>query len=390
MLSPIPAPKSNTPNLNDYSYGSTPLDVSNLNSGGLTWDSGSAPSWASTGGSNTSSTAPPPAVAKTPAADTTGQINANALAEVNKLINTKLFEPPPRPNIQTGISDAEQAELDKSYAGADTALLTQLKNLQAQLPISLQGLSTEEENLIAPYELKLKQGLRSAEEQTATAAEEEQTSQSELRQLANQLAQYAKAKYGGMSTAGTGALELLGREVAKQFGGITKTAAANRQKILDYKTDLQDTVFTAEQSIKKAIAQKKDEVQQWFTEKIDAVNTNRAMTEAQKAQTRYQIITQRTQLANDIETQAWQYQTQVATWYQQKQVEFAAALSGINTGGANVENVLAQLGLSSLQSNVGINTPGVEGEVRKVGNTYYKWTTASGKGVWEETIPPVS
>jgi len=289
-----------------------------------------------------------------------------------------------------------EQEVNDLYQGTNAALDAQTAEINRRLPTALSGLDVQQADLIAPYEQKLQEGLQTATAQEKANVQEEQNAMAQARQLFNELSTYAQAKYGGMSSASEGALALLGRETAKQFGNITNTASANAQKVKDFKTNLDKTVFTAEQSIKKAITQKKQEVQDWFETQLASINTNRYMTEADKANKRYQALRDKQAFANNVETQASERINQLATWTQQQATNWAAQLAGVNTGGADISSLLNTFlsGKSGMTGAAGTGT--TTGSTINNSTANLGGVTAGSRhrknaaGLWEDTWDPAA
>jgi len=223
------------------------------------------------------------------------------------------------PEIPTaaGSSNDEDAAINAMYAGVAAQLNAQEQSLRSQLPETLSQLNTQGEEMKQPYTEKLQTGqAQLAQNETATRTAEQNAMQ-QARQLFNELSQYNISRFGGGSSAGPAAMELLSRSTQQQFGNVTQNASENMQKIMDAGRSLTDFVTTSKASIDKQVKDKVSQAQQWFNDQLNQVNANRVMAESDKAAKRYEALTTRQTFINNLQTTAYNYKAQLASWYQQ-------------------------------------------------------------------------
>src|SRR3990167_7049092 len=218
---------------------------------------------------------------------------------------------------------SDQEAINQIYAPAFAALNEQQRALEAQQPgeeQTIQGQYTRGIEGITGQEAEAQIQLG---KRTTTSEQAKANALAQARQLYGELSQRNAAMFGGRSSAGPFAQELLGRETQRRFGEIGTTSEQDRQAITDETIRLVRWVDTQ----KNEWGRKKDEALQTlknqFTQMIGQINSQRGMLETEKARERNAALVDARNRQDAINAADWDFQQRLALFQAQKQGEFS-------------------------------------------------------------------
>ena len=96
--------------------------------------------------------------------------------------------------------------------------------------------------------------------------------------------------------------------------------------IKDNLIKLGNFVTQQKSNIDKEVESKKTAAKQWFQERLDQINADKAMLESQKAQARYSALAQVQAYNNQIAATNYNYQNELYNWQKQRQSELEETL----------------------------------------------------------------
>lgn len=170
----------------------------------------------------------------------------------------------------------------------------------------------------APYDAQrpmLDQALAEGQQSVATAQQgvkkDEANAISEARRLYQELNQAGIQRFGGSSSAGEFANQILGREFQRNVGKAFDTAGQNMQKLVEkgiqIKQQYDSQLQSLEQNKQGALAQARDV----FRQRLDQINNSRMAISENKAQLKLQALQQLRSEALAISQQYEQFRQQV-------------------------------------------------------------------------------
>ena len=211
-------------------------------------------------------------------AATPGGLNPSQKTRLGELLGLSQAQQQPQ-----GISDEE---LNQIYSPAFAAIERQGKALEAQQPGEQQAIEGNYARGIEGVTGQQAEAQTQLANRTTASQTTQESALANARQLYNELSQRYGAMFGGRSSAGPFAQELLGRETTKRFGEIGTASEQDRQGIADETARLGRWVDTQ----KNEWGRKKDEalrqLQVAFTQQLGQINAQRGQLESQKARER--------------------------------------------------------------------------------------------------------
>lgn len=209
------------------------------------------------------------------------------------------------------------SEINNAFGGASDILNQQESSIRA-------GEQDLYKQATAPYESQIplleQAKTENLTRNTSQANSEKQTAFNAIdaaRNLANELRQGAQQRFGGSSSAGEFAYNLLGREQQRQFGNIQNTLGQNLSKLSEQANSIVSGFQSELQKLnvqkEGAIAAARDE----FRRRLDQINSARFELEQNKAQAKLQELYNLRARAQQIEDQYRQFTMNLQTQAQQ-------------------------------------------------------------------------
>ena len=218
------------------------------------------------------------------------------------------------------------SERDAIYNPLIAAANERYNTLQSQIPGYLKDIENTGETQKQPFEERLTEGTKELTTQEQQTRDAEKSAIAQARKLFNELKQYNLARFGSGSSAGQATMELLGRSTSGNIGQATDTAQKNVAIIKDNLIKLGNFVTQQKSNIDKEVESKKTAAKQWFQERLDQINADKAMLESQKAQARYSALAQVQAYNNQIAATNYNYQNELYNWQKQRQSELEETL----------------------------------------------------------------
>jgi hypothetical protein len=192
--------------------------------------------------------------------------------------------------------------------------------------------------------------------QQTQASQDQATAYAKARSLYNELQQRNQAMFGGRSSAGQFAGELLGRETSQQMGQTTNQAneakAAIEQERSRVGQWVKDQTNTWNQKKTSAL----DSLQNTFTQGLNQINAQKNQLESDKAQRRIELLQQAQAQVAQIQQADRAFQQQLALFQAQKESQLAQT--------PNTQNVYGQQPISTAPVILGTNGAQTIGENR--------------------------
>lgn len=284
--------------------------------------------------------------------------------------------------VPGGPSDEDLASI---YNPAFSSLAEQQRLLESQLPGAEQ--SIEAQYGLASKEMEANRLAQEAAlgRQETNVSTAKANSLQQARQLYNELAQNYGARFGSRTSAGPFAMELLGRETQRQFGGIETGAMAATQAITDERNRVMDYINTQKEqfALKKNDALR--EIKTTFMNKLAEIGSARNALESEKASRRVQELQNARNMAMQIQSAENEFNQRLYMFQLEQDATLknkAAAASGYDTkyldATKKVGDILTSYGPQAAES--AAKQAGVSFETFAPGKGYqWVWNPASGK-----------
>lgn len=231
-------------------------------------------------------------------------------------------------------------ELSQIFSGAFQALEGQRQALEGQRPLAISQAEESGRLQKGSFEDLRERGETQFGRQERETGQEEGNAMRKARDLFNQLTQFNIARFGGSSSTGPAAQELLGRATQRNIGDVQSAATENKARISEARVELGNFVEKKFIEIDQSIKNKTAEIEQWFRNKINEIESNKAILESDKAGRKIEALRAREDFANQIRLAAAQQQLELNTWRQQNESAFAAQAASTEIPNLGPEGLL--------------------------------------------------
>ncbi|GIW70230.1 MAG: hypothetical protein KatS3mg101_0977 [Patescibacteria group bacterium] len=168
----------------------------------------------------------------------------------------------------------------------------------------------EYQNALSSLGVQKTQSLRDLSTQEEQARQRKEDALSAARRLYSELGQGIQQRFGGASSAGQAASELLGREQLKQQGGIWRAFQNAVSQIENYRARLNENYDQAINDVNLQKAQAIQQIQSDYNAKLAQIGALRGQTESAKANLKLQLL-------NDLKDKVWQINIASLNYLQQ-------------------------------------------------------------------------
>jgi hypothetical protein len=150
---------------------------------------------------------------------------------------------------------------------------------------------------------------------------------SAARNLYQELNQAGIQRFGGSSSAGEFANQLLGREFQRNVGKAVDTAGQNIQKLVEKGIQVKQNYDTQLQSLEQQKAGALSQARDVFRQRLDSINNSRLQLSENKAQLKLQALQQLRSEAMQIAQQHEQFRQQLIMQSQQADLNLKSAIA---------------------------------------------------------------
>lgn len=227
-------------------------------------------------------------------------------------------------NEQMGILSGSESKIRQGQTDYEKSLEEQYKS---QLPLLAQSRDV---------------GLGGLSEQEKASRFQEQNALAEARRLYNELNTANRQRFGGATSAGMAASEILGREQQRQFGDVRNTAGQNIQKILEQRKLVEGEYQNKLQSLESQKNAALSQARQQFQDRLLQIDNSKMQLAGNKAQMKLQALMQLRAEANAIQQQATQFQQQLALQRASVDEGFRNQLTGFASVASQRPTITAQ------------------------------------------------
>lgn len=214
--------------------------------------------------------------------------------------------------------------INNYYTPAMDALNQRASEYGTQLPVTQSKVNDMYNSALTPINERQTQGETLIGTQRTDTTNAKVSAISQARQLYNELLQQGLSKFGGASSAGGAYAAIIGKQIAKNMGGIEQTNAQGNQKLDTELKNLSD--FTSNQKIdlesKRTTAL--EQVQADYDNNIKEINAQKDTLEADKAAQRITALKEARDRAYAVQDAATSYQRQLDLFNQQTQATLAS------------------------------------------------------------------
>jgi hypothetical protein len=257
-------------------------------------------------------------------------------------------------------------DINAIYAPAAQTLNEQEALLRSQLPGAQQ--SIEQQYGLASQEMEANRRAQEAAlaRQETNVGTAKSNALSEARKLYNELAQNYAARFGSRTSAGPFAMELLGRETARQMSAAELNAQNSLTAIGDERNRVLDLINTQKEKFALAKNDALRELNVTFQNKLAEINSARNALETEKAARRLSALQEAQARAYQIKSAEQEFNQKVQLFQLQQEYSLAnkaAAATGYDTKYVDLVNkiggILQAYGPSAAQtvaSKVGVDS----------------------------------
>mgnify|MGYP001569396666 CR=1 FL=1 len=197
--------------------------------------------------------------------------------------------------------------------------LNQLESeFKKQKPGALETVQRGYEESLVPVGEQEKTNLANIETQGRGISTREQNALQQARQLYGELTQGNVGRFGGGTSTGEAANEILGRATMQQITGISGGAGESRRQLEIEKTRVQDFANNQRTSLKRWREEAIQKVEQEFSSGIMNINQNRSMAETAKATAKADLMQQARAQSFQVEQAQKAFERQILLFETQK------------------------------------------------------------------------
>jgi hypothetical protein len=200
-------------------------------------------------------------------------------------------------------------------------LAQQEEMLRSELPFAEQKIQTGYQEGSAQLARNEAENLANLNKQTGAVSIAKGGALATARQLYSELTQRNAAMFGGRSSAGPFAQELLGRETTKRFGEIETQGSAALRDIESEKARLASWISDQKSSFLNKKNDAMSDLQKTFVQGLAQVASSRGALESAKATMRADLLTRARSEAQQIEAATVAFERNLQTFRVQQQAE---------------------------------------------------------------------
>lgn len=235
--------------------------------------------------------------------------------------------PAPTPNYAPSQSEIDQTNqlIDQSYNPAYQHLNDIEAQYRQEFPTAQAAIDQQAQHATTDITNEQNTNLAGLTKQRQTAQNEQTSQIAKARQLANELKQGNLTRFGGSSSTGDAANELLNRTTASQFGDINKNFSDLQQQIAQEESNTNNFYTSKLNDLKKNQQLQQKQLKDQFDAKIREINGNRAALDSEKAAKRLGALQELSSAYRQMNYEAQTYAQQLADWkaYKDQAVQMA-------------------------------------------------------------------
>jgi hypothetical protein len=233
----------------------------------------------------------------------------------------------PQPDYNAELMNA----INEYYNPAMDILNQRASQYATQLPVTQQRVTDMYNASLTPLNERLTTGEANINTQRTDTSNAKDSAISQARQLYNELLQQGLSKFGGASSAGGAYAAIIGKQVARNMGGIEQTNAQSNAKLDTEWKNLSD--FVSQQKI-DLDTKKRDalsQVQADYDNAIKEIDIQKNTLESDKAAQRISALKEARDRAYAVQDAATAYQNQLDLFDKQTQATLSNKYS-LNSG----------------------------------------------------------
>lgn len=233
--------------------------------------------------------------------------------------------------VQDGGGGPSESDLNAIYDPLMKSLNDQAADWNAQKPSAINRIESDYSQGIAGLNSQGAEAYGKLDTQAQQAQKDQATAYARARQLYGELQQRNQSMFGGRSSAGQFAGELLGRETAKQMGETTNQGTAARQAIDTERNRVSKWVSDQTNTWNQKKQSALDDLENSFRQGLLQINTQKGQIESAKASARLDLLNQAKAQVAQIQAADRSFQQQLALFQAQKESQLSAG-AGANLG----------------------------------------------------------
>ena len=244
-------------------------------------------------------------------------------AQTNTTPSTTTDTNPNTGTTQNDYSAELTNAINEYYNPAMETLNLRKSQYDTQLPVTQQRVTDMYTAALTPLNERLATGETNINTQRTDTSNAKDSAISQARQLYNELLQQGLSKFGGASSAGGAYAAIIGKQIAKNMGGIEQTNAQSNAKLDTEWKNLSD--FVSQQKI-DLDTKKRDaltQVQTDYDNAIKEIDIQKNTLESDKAAQRITALKEARDRAYAVQDAATAYQNQLDLFDKQTQATLA-------------------------------------------------------------------
>ncbi len=279
-----------------------------------------------------------------------------------------------------GDQNAYMAEIDKAFGGVMDYLNQNVGVLNQNKTSAEQAAQADIQANQALLDSQKGSSLRSLEGQQEQGVARKEDALSQARRLYQELTGGVRQRFGGATSAGQAASEILGTQLQKGMGQVQQQYGQFEQDIARGVQDVEEKFNQGKMQLQQAGQQALAKIQSDFTSSIMQINNMRAASEQEKGAARLNALMNVRNQVNQIKMQEMTFQQQLDSMREQAKLN----VSSFNqTSGAAVQSGAQSLNTLQPQASVystlqGGKTSTADPYVGQIG-----MSTNQGKKVWD-------
>lgn len=189
----------------------------------------------------------------------------------------------------------------------------------------------------APYDSQIplvnqakQEGIANLQNQQNVAEYQEKSALDAANRLYNELTARNRQAFGGTSSIGQAASEILGREQQRQLGSIKNNSAQVVQGIISKINDTESKASAMLQQLQKEKEAALSQAKLAFQDKLDAIDSDRFALAQQKSQMKYQEMLAYRDRVQALQDRATEYSMQIEAMREQARLESRGYLDQVN------------------------------------------------------------